>query len=613
MPRDDFNQPTKRLIAERCGYVCAYPNCLAPTYGPAVDETRSVNIGVAAHITAAAKGGPRYDSSLSAEERSGPENGIWLCSTHAALIDRDVDRFPAYELHNWKSEIEHRAMKMLGQPRGCAASKLATVSPVARVGAQQTVLVNEVPMPYVSIFDVDGEQERLTWFVSAFVLQFSVQKNHSRANVIVEHLVVTVHETQPIPPYQPLVGVYPAEVSLYYVEIDANNGKISREFVPSRYYTKASETGPETQQYPPPIVLDDDVPAQIAIRFNAKTSAMYLISMDAILSCGDERERVPILTPQWTIFERCGDDEASAKQLVFSKAGRRCSFPGCSTNLFTDSGTFVGEICHIAADNPAGPRFDPDVVDVNSEDNLILLCPTHHELVDREPFVYTSQWLRTTKLNHELAVTSSATTAVVPLTMNTVSFVESLHFWTKNQGNKDEEFWQSFFSENPQVIAQAVPDHILMLGHKCYVGGKSIDNQKANLIDFLYVTYPNRNVVLVEIKTPHTPLIGKQYRTNAHCMTEELSGAIVQILNYRDELCKNYYSLQFKSPDKQFSHYDPLCLVLAGSLARENPSLNERRSFELFRSSLSGVKIITYDELFGKIKDLVDIFACHTH
>lgn len=307
MARDDFKEPTKRLIAERAGYVCAFPNCLAPTYGPALDDSRSVNVGVAAHIAAASEGGPRYDATLTAEQRASADNGIWLCSTHATLIDRDVDRFTIPVLQDWKCEIENRAIKMLGQPRGCATCKLATVSPVARVGAEQSVLVAGVPVPHVSIFDVDGVHERLTWFVSAFVLQFSIQKNSNRTNVIVDHLVVTVHETKSIPAYRPLMGVYPAEVSLYYVEIDSNNGTIPREFVPSRYYSMAANDLPETQQYPPPIVLDDNVPAQIAIRFNAKSSAMYLISMDAMLSCGEERERIPILPPQWTIFERYED------------------------------------------------------------------------------------------------------------------------------------------------------------------------------------------------------------------------------------------------------------------------------------------------------------------
>lgn len=195
-------------------------------------------------------------------------------------------------------------MRMVGQPRGCAVGTLATLSPVARVGAEQTVLVNGAPMPYVSTFDVDGGEERLTWFVQGFVLQFSIQKNQNRTNVIVDHLIVTVHETLPIPPYQPMMGAYPAQVSLFYVEIDPNTGTTPREFIPSRFYTMADEGGTETMGYPSPIVLDDNVPAQIAIRLNAKTSAKYLISMDAMLSCGDERERVPVLLPQWVIFEK---------------------------------------------------------------------------------------------------------------------------------------------------------------------------------------------------------------------------------------------------------------------------------------------------------------------
>lgn len=306
MPRDDFKEATKRLIAERSGYVCAYPNCMAPTHGPASDG-RSVNIGVAAHIAAAAEGGPRFDSAMTPEERSSEENGIWLCATHATLIDRDVERFSAPDLMDWKMQAEHRAMKMLGQPKGCAAGKLATISPVARVGAEQCVLVHDQPIPHVTIFDPDDKDGRITWFVSAFVLQFSIQRSPNRANVVVDHLVATVHSTKPIPEYRPLMGVYPAEVSLYYVEIDTNTTDGPREFIPSRFYTMKTTDAAEQMQYPPPVVLDDLVPAQIAVRFNAKTSAMYLISLDAVLSCGDERERMPVMPPQWVIFEKYDD------------------------------------------------------------------------------------------------------------------------------------------------------------------------------------------------------------------------------------------------------------------------------------------------------------------
>jgi hypothetical protein len=50
---------------------------------------QSFNIGVAAHITAASVGGPRYDASLKPKQRAAIENGIWLCQNCGTMIDRD--------------------------------------------------------------------------------------------------------------------------------------------------------------------------------------------------------------------------------------------------------------------------------------------------------------------------------------------------------------------------------------------------------------------------------------------------------------------------------------------------------------------------------------------
>jgi hypothetical protein len=81
--RDDFREPTLRLLAQRAGYICAYPDCRQLTIGPSVDRKSGLTmVGVGAHITAAAPGGPRYDGSLTAEERAGEANGIWMCQLH---------------------------------------------------------------------------------------------------------------------------------------------------------------------------------------------------------------------------------------------------------------------------------------------------------------------------------------------------------------------------------------------------------------------------------------------------------------------------------------------------------------------------------------------------
>jgi len=65
-------------------------------------------IGKAAHIHAAAPGpgARRYLASMSREERSHNTNAIWLCATHADLIDRDEVTYTADVLRAMKSEHE---------------------------------------------------------------------------------------------------------------------------------------------------------------------------------------------------------------------------------------------------------------------------------------------------------------------------------------------------------------------------------------------------------------------------------------------------------------------------------------------------------------------------
>ncbi len=67
------------------------------------------NVGVAAHITAASPGGPRYDETLTSDGRSDISNGIWLCQIHAKLIDDDELAFPASTLKAWKETAEMMA------------------------------------------------------------------------------------------------------------------------------------------------------------------------------------------------------------------------------------------------------------------------------------------------------------------------------------------------------------------------------------------------------------------------------------------------------------------------------------------------------------------------
>lgn len=113
--RDDFLEGVKRVLAERVGYRCSHPECRAPTSGPHTEAGKRVSVGVAAHITAAAEGGPRYNPNLTPEERRSPENGIWMCQTHGTLVDRDEARFSEQMLREWKAKAEEAALREIGK------------------------------------------------------------------------------------------------------------------------------------------------------------------------------------------------------------------------------------------------------------------------------------------------------------------------------------------------------------------------------------------------------------------------------------------------------------------------------------------------------------------
>ncbi|MFT3955775.1 MAG: hypothetical protein QM722_15715 [Piscinibacter sp.] len=98
------------MLAGRAGYACSNPDCRRQTAGAALgDDTRVVSVGVAAHIKAAAPGGPRYDPLQSAEERRHASNGIWLCSAHAKQVDDDHVHFTVDKLKAWKRQAEERS------------------------------------------------------------------------------------------------------------------------------------------------------------------------------------------------------------------------------------------------------------------------------------------------------------------------------------------------------------------------------------------------------------------------------------------------------------------------------------------------------------------------
>lgn len=97
-------------------------------------------------------------------------------------------------------------------------------------------------------------------------------------------------------------------------------------------------------------------------------------------------------------------------KILYGRAAGRCSFTECKIDLILnntkkDKAKQIGNIAHIIAHSADGPRGDSDCEELDCYDNWILLCPTHHDMVDAQPNTYTIMYLRKLKLEHEEWVT----------------------------------------------------------------------------------------------------------------------------------------------------------------------------------------------------------------
>ena len=133
-------------------------------------------------------------------------------------------------------------------------------------------------------------------------------------------------------------------------------------------------------------------------------------------------------------------------KILYGKAAGRCSFRGCRREIVIESKKRdkkkqIGKIAHIVAHSEKGPRADssypPEKLD--TYENWILLCGTHHDIIDAFDSEYTVSDVRSMKKEHEdwaknslekemlrtgFAELEIATKAILPVT----SMVKDLSF-----------------------------------------------------------------------------------------------------------------------------------------------------------------------------------------
>jgi hypothetical protein len=300
--RDEFREPVKHVIAARAGFRCSYPECQTCTVGPTVDTAKNFNIGAACHITAAAEGGSRYDPDMTREQRKHPDNGIWMCRTHADLVDDDALKYPVDLLRTWKKEAEDRVLREVGKAEalGTGGVRFAELSPAERWGVNSKVILEDgTEITSSTTFNL-ARQDIAIFAPPIYTLRFLVLKVKGIESILLYSLQAMLYKYDPLPKnYRKLAYAYPQTVFPYILHLEPPIDERPRP-CPCELYCPP---GQDDAVPFAPLVINEDIPQVIDAWFTA-SSGIYTFALDAVMAWGTEKRTFRVLTPTAVLFEK---------------------------------------------------------------------------------------------------------------------------------------------------------------------------------------------------------------------------------------------------------------------------------------------------------------------
>lgn len=140
------------------------------------------------------------------------------------------------------------------------------------------------------------------------------------------------------------------------------------------------------------------------------------------------------------------------KKLWGLSAGR-CSHPDCNYQCVNalnkdadDEHTIIGEMAHIIAQSPSGPRGQTSP-GKDIYENLILLCPTHHREIDKSPEgTFSIEEIHEWKNKHEKRVRDS-------LEINELDSIEIVARTIKKLLIQNHSIWKTYGPESDEAIS----------------------------------------------------------------------------------------------------------------------------------------------------------------
>lgn len=194
---------------------------------------------------------------------------------------------------------------------------------------------------------------------------------------------------------------------------------------------------------------------------------------------------------------------------------------------------------------------------------------------------------------------------------------KSIQIFKKNiELDNPEGFWQKYFSENDWIFGYGLRYVFLqMLTDQPNYGQANYTGKGNQRGDFLVNTSACvKYTILVEIKRPNSSIFKKEsgsikdYRNGASLFSDEFIGAVSQMQvncmswektarqdeNNEDLSNNNIYTV------------NPKGILIIGNTKEFAKNKNARNTFELFRSQISGIEIMTFDEIYNRSKFIVD-------
>ena len=127
-----YKPSTVRRLDTLSGNECSEPNCNKKL----IAEDGISIVSKICHIAAASKEGPRFDKTMTDDDRRSFDNLILLCDEHHVIIDNKVNekKYPVALLKTWKAEHEKKIIELLSSKNLLSQHPLALNKVINLIG-----------------------------------------------------------------------------------------------------------------------------------------------------------------------------------------------------------------------------------------------------------------------------------------------------------------------------------------------------------------------------------------------------------------------------------------------------------------------------------------------